>query len=196
MWLGRRSVRWGNGRPRPTMQTASHRDSAPPRPWWRLECTPVPPTQRVGGWPQSTARLWQDLERALSARRRAVRAVKRARKRRARWPRLARRLGAGGSRAAQFLRRKRSWRTTPSKSSATLCCSVADVSMNLQSNTTAQARPSEGAGSGEPGRSHNRKKEIKVAGGVFNLNRKHDFSFPHTSCCVPGDSERNLALRS
>lgn len=38
--------------------------------------------------------------------------------------------------------RRRIWRTTPSNSSATLCCSGADVSMNLQSNTTAQARPS------------------------------------------------------
>lgn len=96
-------------------------------------------------WPQSTARLWQDLERALSARRRALRAVRRARKRRARWPKLARRRGEGVSGAALSWRRRRSWRTTPSKSSVTLCCRVAEVSMNLQSNTTAQARPSDGA---------------------------------------------------
>lgn len=99
-------------------------------------------------WPQSTARLWQDLERALSARRRALRAVRRARKRRARWPRLARRRGEGSSWAMLSWRRRRSCRTTPSKSSITLCCRVAEVSMNLQSNTTAQARPSKG------GRSH------------------------------------------
>lgn len=123
-----------------------------------------------GGRPQSTARLWQDLERALSARRRALRAVRRARKRRARCPRLARRRGAGDSRAVLSRRRKRSCRTTPSKSSATLCCSVAEVSINLQSNTTAQARPSEGAGSG--GRVE---EEIKVGRGVFSLNRKQCF---------------------
>lgn len=95
-------------------------------------------------WSQSTARLWQDLERALSARRRAPRAVRRARKRRARWPKLARRRGGGVSGASWSWRRRRSWRTTPSKSSVTLCCRVAEVSMNLQSNTTAQARPSDG----------------------------------------------------
>lgn len=122
-----------------------------------------------GGGPQSTARLWQDLERAFRARR-ALRAVRRVRKWRARWPRLALRRGTGDTRAALSRRRKRSWRTTPSKSSATLCCSVADVSMNLQSNTTAQARPSNGAGVEEG---------IKAGRGVFSFNVKLFFICPY-----------------
>lgn len=134
---------------------------------------------------QSTARLWQDLERALSARRLALRAVRRARKRRARWPRLARLLGADVSGAALSRRRKRNWRTTPSKSSATLCCSVADVSMNLQSNTTAQARPSEGRG--QAGQVEG---DIKVGRVVFSL-KLSAFSFGPTMCWVPGESEIN-----
>lgn len=40
-------------------------------------------------------------------------------------------------------RRRRSCRTMPRKASQTLCCMAAEVSMNLQSNTAAQARPSE-----------------------------------------------------
>ena len=40
-------------------------------------------------------------------------------------------------------RRSRSCRTMPWKASQTLCCMEAEVSMNLQSNTAAQARPSE-----------------------------------------------------
>lgn len=138
-------------------------------------CTPGSCHFWEGGRSQSTARLWQDLERALSARRRALRAVRRARKRRARWPKLARRRGAGDSAAALSRRRKRSWRTTPSKSSATLCCSVADVSMNLQSNTTAQARPSEGAGSGR----RRGREGGKGRRAMFNLNRQQFFLF-HT----------------
>lgn len=39
--------------------------------------------------------------------------------------------------------RRRSCRTMPWKASQTLCCMAADVSINLQSNTAAQARPSE-----------------------------------------------------
>ena len=40
-------------------------------------------------------------------------------------------------------RRRRSCRTMPWKASQTLCCMAAEVSINLQSNTAAQARPSE-----------------------------------------------------
>lgn len=142
---------------------------------------PAPGRRRL----QSTARLWQDLERALSARRRVLRGVRRARRRRARWPRLARLRGADGSLAALSRRRKRSWRTTPSKSSATLCCSVADVSMNLQSNTTAQARPSEGRG--QAGRVGG---NIKVGRGVLSL-KLSTFSFGPTLCRAPGNSAVN-----
>lgn len=41
--------------------------------------------------------------------------------------------------------RRRSCLTMPRKASQTLCCMAADVSINLQSNTAAQARPSETA---------------------------------------------------
>lgn len=154
------------------------------------KATQRPANSQRGGRLQSTARLWQDLERALSARRRALRAVRRARKRRARWARLAGCRGAGGSSAALSRRRKRSWRTTPSKSSATLCCSVAEVSMNLQSNTTAQARPSEGAEPGEQGWSHNRKAEKKVGKDVFSLDWKKFFLCPYL-VLLSGDSDKS-----
>lgn len=153
----------------------------------RASCTPVF-TTRAGGRPQSTARLWQDLERALRARRRALRAVRRAKKRRARWPKLARRRGAGESRALPSWRRRRSWRTTPSKSSATLCCRVAEVSMNLQSNTTAQARPSGRRGQAGV------EEEIKVGSGVFSLDGKQFVSFPQ-HCARALRNKSDLARR-
>ncbi|TNN45125.1 hypothetical protein EYF80_044664 [Liparis tanakae] len=93
---------------------------------------------------QRTARSWQLLERALAAMRWLLRATSRSRKRRAFWERLSWRLWAEPPRrtASASSLRRRIWRITPSNSSVTLCCRDADVSMNLQSNTTAHARPS------------------------------------------------------
>lgn len=98
----------------------------------------------------STERSWQDLDLSQNATLGLFFATTLSRKRLAFVGRLSqrflqfrclRRLLA----SLESLRR-RSCRTMPRKASQTLCCMAADVSINLQSNTAAQARPSETEG--------------------------------------------------
>lgn len=96
--------------------------------------------------PYSTERSWQDLDFSQKATLGFFFAITLSRSRlafvgmlslRALQPRCFRRLLT----SLESLRR-RSCRTMPRKASQTLCCMAADVSMNLQSNTAAQVRPS------------------------------------------------------
>lgn len=93
---------------------------------------------------QSTDRSWHDLDFCLKAIFLFFRATIRPRKRLAFLLMLSRRLQLAMRRAFSSLLslRRRICRTMPSKRSRTLWCREAEVSMNLQSNTTAQALPS------------------------------------------------------
>lgn len=93
---------------------------------------------------QSTDRSWQDLDFCLKAIFLFLRATMRPRKRLAFLLMLSRRLQLAMRRAFSSLLslRRRICRTMPSKRSRTLWCREAEVSMNLQSNTTAHALPS------------------------------------------------------
>lgn len=135
---------------RPDPRTPSSTMSQPAGSSSALTKEPEPRTTNPLGcrWarerPHKTARSWQLLERTLTAMRWLLRATSRSRKRRAFWVRLSLRLNAEPRRRAASAspRRRRICRITPSNSSVTLCCRDADVSMNLQSKTTAHARPS------------------------------------------------------
>lgn len=67
--------------------------------------------------------------------------------------------------------------------------------MNLQSNTTAQARPSEVGGGG--GRVGGVEEEIKVGRGTISLNRKHLFLSQYIVLGARGlRNKPDLALRN
>lgn len=118
-----------------------------------LQAVACSPTQVFGAElncllsPYSTERSWQDLDLSQNATLGLFFATTLSRKRLAFIGMLSRRV-------LQFMclrrllaslesRRRRSCRTMPWKASQTLCCMAAEVSINLQSNTAAQARPSE-----------------------------------------------------
>lgn len=94
--------------------------------------------------PQRTVRSWQDFDFCLKAIFLFLRATMRPRNRLAFFPMLSLRLQFAMRRAFSSLLSflKRICLTMPSKRSCTLWWRDADVSMNLQSNTTAQALPS------------------------------------------------------
>lgn len=94
--------------------------------------------------PQRTVRSWQDFDFCLKAIFLFLRATIRPRNRFAFFPMLSLRLQLAKRRALSSLLSflKRICLTMPSKRSCTLWWRDADVSMNLQSNTTAQALPS------------------------------------------------------
>lgn len=93
---------------------------------------------------QSTERSWHDLDFCLKAIFLFLRATMRPRKRLAFLLMLSRRLQLAMRRAFSSLLslRRRICRTMPSNRLRTLWCSDAEVSMNLQSKTTAHALPS------------------------------------------------------
>lgn len=105
----------------------------------RKKCPSVPSV------PQRTVRSWQDFDFCLKAIFLFLRATMRPRNRLAFLPMLSLRLQLAMRRAFSSLLSflKRICLTMPSNRSCTLWWRDADVSMNLQSNTTAQALPSE-----------------------------------------------------
>lgn len=106
----------------------------------RKECPSIPSVPV----PQRTVRSWQDFDFCLKAIFLFLRATMRPRNRLAFLPMLSLRLQLAMRRAFSSLLSflKRICLTMPSKRSCTLWWREADVSMNLQSNTTAQALPS------------------------------------------------------
>lgn len=94
----------------------------------------------------STDRSWQDFDLSQNATLGLFFATTLSRKRLAFLGRLSRRVlqlvCLRRLLASLESRRRRSCRTMPLKASQTLCCMAAEVSINLQSNTAAQARPS------------------------------------------------------
>ena len=105
----------------------------------RKKCPSVPSV------PQRTVRSWQDFDFCLKAIFLFLRATMRPRNRLAFLPMLSLRLQLAMRRAFSSLLSflKRICLTMPSNRSCTLWWRDADVSMNLQSNTTAHALPSE-----------------------------------------------------
>lgn len=109
-------------------------------------CSSVRCRVKLSG-PYSTERSWQDLDLSQKATLGLFLATTLSRKRLAFMGRLSRRvlqcMCLRRLLASLESRRRRSCRTMPLKASQTLCCMAAEVSINLQSNTAAQARPSE-----------------------------------------------------
>lgn len=90
-------------------------------------------------------RSWHDLDLSLKAACLFFLAISLLMNRFAFFGRLSRRFWREQRlvRASKLSLRRRSWRMMPSNSGQTLCCIAADVSMNLQSKTAADERPSE-----------------------------------------------------